>query len=89
MSSEVDVAEETTRLEDGVAGAHRSSLLISKLPKSITPGVFFGLPRSSKARSCRLLLREVERECEALSEEENCCGMTGVAEGAGKAMLND
>ena len=48
---------------------------------------YFGLPRSSKARSCRLWVREEDSEWDASGEVETCCD--GVADEARRGMLND
>lgn len=59
------------------------------LPDSRNTTHFLGLPRSSKARSATLWLREVEGEREAPHDVETSCGATKVAERTGEAMLID
>lgn len=59
------------------------------LPHGTSVTYFLGLPRSSKARSCRLWLREAEGACDAPGGVKTCDGGTGVAKWAGEARLSD
>lgn len=66
-------------------------MLIHHFPSEaalLTATYFLGLSRSSKARSCRLSLRDLAGKWEASAEAETCSEVTWAAEGAG-AMLND